>query len=827
MNKAKAIINSRAKISYILAISTTPAFLSPTNAHSIEFNQSFIKNGSATAIELKYFETESGVAPGSYNVDILINNTVWKRDDLVFKEQTSGKVLPEFNIATLREMGVDIYRLKSDGYISSELTDDSIFDLETIPSAVISFDVNKLELSISVPQIYILRTSTTVDPSLWEDGITAFYSNYQSNFTRNTNANNSNDYLFIGLRNGLNIGAWRLRNESTITATSDTSAKFNSTRNYIERDISRLKSTLSLGELYSPGNIFDSVQYRGLQLGTDTSMLAANEIGFAPTVHGIANSNATVEIRQNNNLIYSTSVPPGAFEITDIYPSGSNGDLEVTIIESDGEKRSFIQPYAFLPVMVSKGQKRYSLAMGEYGNGDYSAPNFAQGTFVYGLSNEITAYGGTITAEDYNAINVGLGLNTPIGGMSLDVTNSNSKTPSDKKNGQSVRFLYSKTFNSTDTTFTMVGYRYSTEEYRTLSQHVEDMGDFASASYAKQKNRLDLNINQSLGDSGTFFVSAGETSYWNTLGRTRKFQAGYSGRLFDGNFSISLSRTESADSSQAEDNQISATFSMPLGSSNRSPRIYTSAISSKNSGDNFQTGISGSVDDKGNLNYNAQATYNEDDNTSISLGLNWNSPYASLNGSYSQSPDSKHYNLGAAGSVVVHKHGITLGQPVSDTFALVEVPKVKGVGINLSSQAHTDSAGFVIANYVQPYRRNWIDLDTSTIGSDVELEETSIQVIPRRGSIAHARFNAETGRRVQFTLALTTGEGIPMGAVAVDQDGKNLGVIDNNSRLLAFGIKDTGKLTIKWQDEICEATYQLPEKTHDVFYDDIRVTCSN
>ena len=34
--------------------------------------------------------------------------------------------------------------------------------------------------------------------------------------------------------------------------------------------------------------------------------------------------------------MYSLNVPPGPFVIDDLYPNGSNGDLEITVIEVDG-----------------------------------------------------------------------------------------------------------------------------------------------------------------------------------------------------------------------------------------------------------------------------------------------------------------------------------------------------------------------------------------------------------------------------------------------------------------------------------------------------------
>ena len=45
---------------------------------------------------------------------------------------------------------------------------------------------------------------------------------------------------------------------------------------------------------------------------------------------------ARIEVRQNQQLIYSSTVSPGSFVIDDLYPTGYGGDLEVLVIEADG-----------------------------------------------------------------------------------------------------------------------------------------------------------------------------------------------------------------------------------------------------------------------------------------------------------------------------------------------------------------------------------------------------------------------------------------------------------------------------------------------------------
>ena len=99
-----------------------------------------------------------------------------------------------------------------------------------------------------------------------------------------------------------------------------------------------LQAQLLIGDGSTPGNLFDSIAFRGVQLATNESMLPDSQQGYAPTIRGIAQTHARVTVRQNGYTIYSTFVAPGAFVIDDLYPTASNGDLEVSIVEADGRE---------------------------------------------------------------------------------------------------------------------------------------------------------------------------------------------------------------------------------------------------------------------------------------------------------------------------------------------------------------------------------------------------------------------------------------------------------------------------------------------------------
>ncbi len=64
-------------------------------------------------------------------------------------------------------------------------------------------------------------------------------------------------------------------------------------------------------------------------------------------------------------MVYETTVPPGAFVIDDLSPSGYGSDLIVTVEESDGSKRTFSQPFSSVVQMLRPGVGRWDISGGQ------------------------------------------------------------------------------------------------------------------------------------------------------------------------------------------------------------------------------------------------------------------------------------------------------------------------------------------------------------------------------------------------------------------------------------------------------------------------------
>lgn len=779
------------------------------------FNTTFLQ-GSQSPVDLQQLLSANSVLPGTYRVDLYSNEVLVGRRDIDFKRNPQNdQVQACLTLDLLKQLGIDMSRLQAQGKIDPQHPQDCYPLAALIEDATVRYDSSRLRLLASIPQVAMQRgLRGYVDPQLWDDGVPAAFINYQLNSSRTAGDYSTRIANNLGLRNGINLGAWRLRNESNLSGGTGRKNTYTSNRTYVQHDVTAIKGQFSAGEIFSDTDLFDSVRYRGVKLASDEGMRADSERGYAPVIRGVAQTNATVEIRQNDYILYTANVAPGPFEINDIYPSGSNGDLQITVIEADGTRRVTMQAFSSLPIMVREGQVKYSLSAGRFNSNTegLATPRFLSGTLAYGLTSNLSGIVGLQASEDYNALSLGAGRNTPFGAVSLDMTHSSSKAQGQTTQGSSVRALYAKTFAGTDTNFTLAAYRYSTEGYRSFSDHVEDISDSIRVRSGHSKTRTDLTINQSLGrnrEFGSLYVNASDQRYWNR-GGSQSFSAGYTSNWGNLSYNLGVTRTKQIVTwgEPSSDTQVNLSVSFPLGNQARAPRAFVTT-SSQHGDTTTQAGINGYVADTSDTFYSVQAGHSDTSGDSGSVNINSRTSVADVSLGYSQGQGYNSQNLNLAGSVVAHGGGINLGQTVSETFALAEVPGISGAKISSYSGVETGYNGYAVIPNAQPYRVNWVSLDTRDLGGDVEITNATQQVVPRRGAIVVARYSGTTGRRVLFELLDAQHKPLGFGASLEDSTGKQLAIADPNGNALALVAQDQGTLVIKWGERSCRASYVL------------------
>lgn len=782
------------------------------------------------SVDLSVF-SQNEQLPGIYRVDIYLNGKLYDTSrDVMFVKQEK-KLVPEITVAELDKIGVKIHDIAAFDRLNPDAV---ILDLnKIIPSADTNFDFSQQRLDISIPQAVLnLRPRDMVDPARWDQGLPALFTNYNLSGANTQQKNNddktTDNSIYLNLNSGLNIGPWRLRNYSTYTdnagqytATENTSSTkrerhWQNINTYLQRDIQFLRAQMVFGESATPGYIFDSVQFRGIQLASDDNMLPDSMRGFAPVVRGIARTNAQVTIRQNGYIIYQSYVAPGAFAIHDLYPTANSGNLDVTIREMDGSEHTFVQPFSAVSVMQREGQIKYAITGGEYRTltKGASTPKFIQSYAAYGLTSSSTAYAGTQISDNYSSFLFGWGQGFgDYGSLSFDITQANTTLKDNSKHdGQSYRMQYAKDVFQSGTTFTLAGYRYSTEGFYDFKEANEiGLWDTNNQVYQYNKrSKIQIQINQSLDSFGSAYITAYQQDYWHQEGHERTFNAGYNLTL--NNISYGLNYTNTKIKGHDSDQQIAFNVQIPL--SKWLPNSWASynVNTSKNGTTRNQVGIAGTMLADNNLSYSVQESYgNKGEGNGGNINADYKGSYGELRGGYNYNRNSQQKNYGVSGGIVVHPYGVTLSQPLGDTFALVRAPKAKDVSIQNQTGVATDWRGYTIVPYVSAYRENRIALNPETFNDDIDIDTATQSVVPTQGALVLADFNTRVGNRVLMTLHYKNGT-VPFGAIVSLQSDKNLitGIVDEHGEVYLSGVSDKSVLKVTWGKNQCIANVTLP-----------------
>lgn len=796
-----------------------PALDSEANATGITFNPALLPGG-AKGVDLSRFEHGNLTPPGTYPVDIMVNDRWMARERVSFEGDDAVRgAQPCFSQQLLVLMNVNLEHPGVQPPVAQSCTPLGAI----IPGASASFDFSAQQLSISIPQIYLRRSARGyVPPELWDSGVTSGILNYSTNLYSSRSQGRTTDQANAGLMAGVTLGNWTLRHRSSANWSRGpygSTQSWQNIANYGSRAVPALRSMLTVGDASTAGQIFDSVSFRGIQLASDDRMLPDSQRGYAPVVRGVAESNAKVEVRQNGYVIYQTTVAPGPFEINDLYPTGYGGDLDVSVTEADGRVRRFSVPYAAVPLSLRPGVTRFSVTSGRLRDTSlHTKPMIFQGVVQHGLNNLLTAYGGVLYADDYYALAPGIALNTRMGAFGLDVTHARARIGGQpEQTGQSWRLSYSKLLAETGTSFSLAAYRYSTSGYLSLRDalaltDILRRQDNGVGQLWRQRNRLDVSFNQRLGDRwGAVYLTGSTLQYWNQGGRNTQYQLGYSNNV--GRLTYSLSAGRSRDMAGRSDTQYYLTLSIPLGRV-ESPMSVSSSIGRSGGQMQSQLLLSGAAGDAQQYNYSLGGGHNDSGNT-LNLNGQYRGSQGILNAGYAQGPSYRQTSLGASGALIVHPGGISAAQTLGDTVAIVHAPGAEGARVASAVGVTVDSRGYAVVPYMTPYEMNTVNLDPQGTSLDVELKSTSQKVAPRAGGVVMLDFDTIVGRSALIEARQPDGAALPFGADVFDANDQSIGLVGQQSRIYVRGLQERGEIVVKWgklPSQQCRIAYEMPPK---------------
>ncbi|MCT6592551.1 fimbria/pilus outer membrane usher protein [Pantoea dispersa] len=820
----------------VLGLGAIPAAASP----AVWFNPRFLSDDPASVADLSRFSLGEEVPPGTYRVDIFLNGSLMSTRDVTFVAGDGKQTLsPCLTTGMLRGMGVreastpDRFSLRNGCRPLAAL----------IPGATTHYDVSRQRLDLTVPQAAMQSTARGyIPPGEWDEGIPAGLLNYTFTGNRMSGRYAGENY-FLNLQSGLNAGPWRLRDNSSWMQSSQgiyTASRWQHINTWVERDIIPWRSRLIMGDASTPADVFDSVSLRGIQLLSDEAMLPDSQRGFAPVIHGIAQATSTVTVKQNGYQIYQTTVPPGPFNITDLYPAGNSGDLQVTLSGPAGS-RSWTVPWSTVPGLQREGFTKYALSAGEYRSGlaQQDNPSFVQGTVLRGLPYGWTAYGGTQLSANYHAYNLGLGKNMGrAGALSVDITHATAVLPDGSQHqGQSLHLLYNKSLTDWGTSIQLAGYRYSTQGFFTLADTA--YGRMSGYSLTGQdgpflvqprytdyydlrhspRGRVQLSLSQQAGSSGSLYLSGSTQSWWGTSQTDRQLQAGVSATTGDVTWNLSYSLIQSA-WMDGTDRQLAVSLSVPLShwlrpsGSNpfRNARAGLAVTTGKDSPATTLASLSGTLLQDDSLSYSLQqGASGQGAGYSGNASLSWRTPWATPSVGYSQASDQRQLYYTLSGGMVAHSGGLTLSQPLGDTLILVNTGGAGGIPVGSLPGIRTDYRGYAVIPYASDYRENRVALDVNALPANTDVDDPVSVMVPTHGAVVRADFRARVGLRTLMTLTYN-GRPVPFGASAHSEVSGDTGIVGDNGEVYLSGLPPEGTLHVQWgkrENKQCHARYRL------------------
>lgn len=786
----------------------------------VEFESGFLTPGSSRQLDISRFEKGNAVLPGTYSVEIFVNDQWMGRMQIPFSSrQSNDDAKPCFSKKALETIGIAMGKLTPEVLTSLAAADACLRLDEVVAGATTSFDFGEQRLDLSVPQIGLNRNARGyVSPENWDAGVTAGILGYDFN-SYHYGGNSSQTQNYLGLNAGLNVDGWRFRHNGAYSSGTGDDSRYQDIQTFVQHDLTAWKSQLTVGDAYTSGELFDSTAFRGVSVATDDRMLPDSMRGYAPTVRGVASTNAKVTVKQNGAIIYEATVAPGAFEINDLYATGYGGDLQVTVLEADGRASSFSVPYAAVPLSLRPGVDRFSATAGQLRDSRLSGkPGFVQGTWQHGFTNLFTGYAGVTASEGYGSLLVGGAFNTSAGAIGVDLTQSQTRIVDEGNlSGSSARISYSKLFSETDTHFSVAAYRYSTGGFFTLNDAMLARNGSVGGmdTVMRQQHRAQLSLTQKMGDKGGQLFATGSTStYWNRSGAEAGYAVGYNNTFHDIGYNVSANRQRSSKGTM--DTMYYASLTIPLGTAH--PLTLTGNMTRDSAGRiATQATLSGAAFDDNSLSYGVTSSHANGGATKQATSGSANVQYHSANADFSANvgagPGYNQRGFGVRGAVVAHPGGVTLSQPVSDTIGIVEAEHAADACVVNASGLRVDGRGYAVVPSLTPYNVNTVELDPKGLSTDVELQTTSQQTAPRAGAVVMLKYATVTGRSAVIHALQEDGAALPFGASVFNAQGTEVGLVGQASRIFARGLEPKGRLAVKWGDDastMCHLDYTLP-----------------
>lgn len=602
---------------------------------------------------------------------------------------------------------------------------------------------------------------------------------------------------------------------------------------YGQRDIAALQSTFQVGQLSSNNPLFGGVQLSGLQFSPDGQSRTAAGSNNA-VVEGLAQSQSRVEVRQSGVLIHSTLVPQGPFRLTGLPLLNGTTDLQVSVIDARGAKRSFVVPAASFAGAVQTAPGYYfSVGKLRRNAGEEGpTPLVAMGSGTWGLGRDSTAGLGLLSANEYWAAGGTLESvffqRLSVRGRHHLSRDSNRAVSGSRSSVSASSPVFANVDVNLSATTQTLGYR-----------EVLDAGRLRKADELHSRFQNQYTAGMSWADPTLGVFSTGYTRSAQFDGRrTEHVSASWSKSFSRADVALFVESQVGAarsgrDTSQggrrrdsALDNDVSLRLqvSVPLGGDRR-----VSSYTSRRGG-RFTAGAA--LNDRVNEYVNYEVGGERDLNAreqSVHGTVDLLPRYTRVGLGVSRDPLGTSYTGQLHGGVVAHDGGLTFSPyAVQDTFGIVSVGDIGAAKVETpQGPVWTDFSGQAVIAGLPAYANSRVEVQTQSLPRRVDLKNGTQILSAGRGSFNAVKFDVVKVRRVLLTANDQQGRPLPQGASVFGQGNRFLTSVVGEGMIFLNDASEAQSLRVSLPDSsTCLLRIDLEAKPdNDAFYETTSAVC--
>lgn len=775
------------------------------------FNEAFL-NSAGLEVPKNMIESEKYILPREINTKNSASSSHGDTPVIASKSSASNIFsydgITKANVSPLTFWAVQKRGLK-EGKTGNKDVGQCYDFISSWPQTEVDLRPGKQEIHLFVPQEALNKIGRNL--SDYYTGGAAAILNYDVLTMQTHSPGSRSEFSSIDTESGLNIYNWNVRSRNNLTIQNG-ERTHQHLYTYAQHTFLPLKSIVQAGQIDIISPLFAGAPVTGVQLLPDTALLPEDNGGVV--IEGIAKtSQARIEIKQNGLLIHSTVVPAGPFVVQNVPLLRVNTNVDVTVFESDGTQHTSSLPAASLR-RVNFSARGWSVAVGKVRQNGSKEPRVVALSNDWLLGRYSLLTSGLMWSEDY--LSTGVLIDSVFGQeTTLTVGSLFSQADAEGKKGiQNTVALNTRISNQLTANASV------TRQSRGYRDLMDTLDIRSSESYSPTDSNAFRQENNSVNNTNTQY-SAGLNWYAQQSGSggvtfvQSKSSDGDWGRILTFSWAISLhqatlSATYQKALKRGNGDTLFVNLNIPLGEHRN---LQTRYSQSDDNNARLSTTYNESVSES--FNYSLSASRYGDGYTNLSGNLSATPRYARLNLGYEQNRnDSRNYNMGLRGALVMHRKGLTPSpNQVQETFGIVSVGDEAGIKLRTpGGPVWTDPGGRAVVAQLSSWKDNQIEVVTNTLPHNADIDNGYRRLEVGRGSVSLIDFNIVRVRRVLLSARFPDGLQLPKGASVLDKDGHYLTTVVDNGNIF---LQDAGKeaLRVNLPDgKQCNLMFSLPDE---------------